>query len=967
MSSTKNLNTLKATFEVCKDPMALVNSQEEITLFNSAFVELFNLPSTREQYSIQNIKHSLFLKKETLIENPYALFKSLSKTNSQEAGVYVQIKKDFTFFLLKSVEIQDPETADSEYLITFQQNNTLDNHHYLDVLESSPAGTWLWDISSGKVTWWGNIEEMFGLKKGEFDGTYEHFKALIYKEDLPEVEKSIAQSLKTGNNYSAIHRVQLKNKEIRWLQENGRIIKGTDGKPEKIAGFVTDITIQKQLQDDRNRYDSFVKYSTGCKFITDLDGKIIFVNDFCRYLLGIQGDSIHGESLELLIAEEYQKNYINIILPAILKDGKWNGELSIQHQTEKTTIPVIFDSFLIFNEKNKPYNIGFSAKDISREVELRKNLLSSQALFESIFKNSIDVILTIDRNFIVNTINRPLGQFSTNEINNNLVLDFLPQDQKDNIKQYLKDCFQSGTLKSFDFEYKLKSNTLIYAATIIPMQKNNQIDSLMIVLRDQTQQKIREIELSKATNAIESSMDAIFSSDLEGLITYANPAAAEKWGYRNVSEMLAERPYVFNYWKEESLPLAQEIMQTLGEEGKYEGEGQLVATKKNGEEFVVRIRSRLIQDKNGNPIGMTGSFHNLSELIKINQELSIKEHELKEAQRIAKIGSWELDLVNNVLHWSDEIYRLLGLEPQSINANFETFLGYIHPDEREIVANAYTSHVEHKTEYDIIHRLISEDKKVYYIHERCETLYDDEGTPLRSLGTAADVTELKEIQIELELLKENLEKIVTERTSELEQINEELEVANSELVSIHTSIIKQEEKYRILAENSGDAVSSYDANLNCTYVSPAIQRITGYTPQESLALSLKDIVHPLDYEKVYLSFQKGLKREENKTTTRYRRKNKDGTFSWMESLATYNFTANNQLENIIVNERDISSQIHIENELRESEERFRGIFENAGTGVVFGDEQGNTILVNEAFENIIGYSHDELYKLNFRD
>ena len=117
------------------------------------------------------------------------------------------------------------------------------------------------------------------------------------------------------------------------------------------------------------------------------------------------------------------------------------------------------------------------------------------------------------------------------------------------------------------------------------------------------------------------------------------------------------------------------------------------------------------------------------------------EAQLKEAQRLAHLGSWELDLTTHRLDWSDEIYRIFELERDRFGASYEAFLGLVHPDDREAVDRAYTSSVRMKTPYEITHRLLLPDGRVKYVQERCQTIYNAEGAPQRSFGTVQDVTE----------------------------------------------------------------------------------------------------------------------------------------------------------------------------------------------------------------------------------
>jgi PAS domain S-box-containing protein len=155
-------------------------------------------------------------------------------------------------------------------------------------------------------------------------------------------------------------------------------------------------------------------------------------------------------------------------------------------------------------------------------------------------------------------------------------------------------------------------------------------------------------------------------------------------------------------------------------------------------------------------------------------QLRQSEARLKEAQRMAQLGNWELDLVNNVLTWSDEIYRIFELDAANFGASYEAFLDAIHPDDRERVNRAYTDSVAKRTPYDIVHRLLMKDGRVKYVNERCETFYDD-GRPLRSAGTVHDVTERHLAEDTVRSLNQELEQRVAERTVELQLANQELE------------------------------------------------------------------------------------------------------------------------------------------------------------------------------------------------
>jgi PAS domain S-box-containing protein len=176
---------------------------------------------------------------------------------------------------------------------------------------------------------------------------------------------------------------------------------------------------------------------------------------------------------------------------------------------------------------------------------------------------------------------------------------------------------------------------------------------------------------------------------------------------------------------------------------------------------------------------------------------------LNEAQRIAQIGSWELDLTTNALVWSAEIYRMFEIDPGAFGASYDAFLNAIHPADRDLVNRTYTDSVRNKTPYDIIHRLQMSDGRIKFVQERCETFYDENGKPLRSVGTVQDVTERKQTE---------------------------------------QALYKAEQRYRKLFEQSPDSIVIIDPGTTAFLeFNETAYRQLGYTHEEFSRLSISDI------------------------------------------------------------------------------------------------------------------------------
>jgi PAS domain S-box-containing protein len=120
--------------------------------------------------------------------------------------------------------------------------------------------------------------------------------------------------------------------------------------------------------------------------------------------------------------------------------------------------------------------------------------------------------------------------------------------------------------------------------------------------------------------------------------------------------------------------------------------------------------------------------------------LTVSEMKLKEANKIAGIGIWELQHVNSRLDWTEGIFELFEIDRKNFKATYEAFLDAIHPDDRAQVNLAYTDSLKNGTPYQITHRLLMPDGRIKWVNESCRTFYDELGSPVHSLGIVQDIS-----------------------------------------------------------------------------------------------------------------------------------------------------------------------------------------------------------------------------------
>lgn len=184
------------------------------------------------------------------------------------------------------------------------------------------------------------------------------------------------------------------------------------------------------------------------------------------------------------------------------------------------------------------------------------------------------------------------------------------------------------------------------------------------------------------------------------------------------------------------------------------------------EEVLARVKTH---------IELAGARDKLETLVESRtHELLENQKRLKKTQQLARLGSWELDLVNGTLYWSDEVFNIFGLKPSEFVPGFEAFLERVHPEDRESVKMTYLTAVKDKLAYDLVHRIIRNDNDdIQYVHELADHVINEDGEVIRSIGTVQDITNLvtldKERQHYLEKFKNSLEKTVIVVSATLEK------------------------------------------------------------------------------------------------------------------------------------------------------------------------------------------------------
>ncbi len=150
----------------------------------------------------------------------------------------------------------------------------------------------------------------------------------------------------------------------------------------------------------------------------------------------------------------------------------------------------------------------------------------------------------------------------------------------------------------------------------------------------------------------------------------------------------------------------------------------------------------------------------IDERNRIEEVLKQSQERLATAQRIAHLGNWDWNILTNELSWSEEIYRIFGLEPETTPTSYEAFLSAVHPEDREFVKESVRCALEEGEPYHIDHRIVLPSNEVRIVHEHAEVTFDQSGEAIRMFGTVQDVTDTRHAEEAVRTSEELLRSIM---------------------------------------------------------------------------------------------------------------------------------------------------------------------------------------------------------------
>ncbi len=327
--------------------------------------------------------------------------------------------------------------------------------------------------------------------------------------------------------------------------------------------------------------------------------------------------------------------------------------------------------------------------------------------------------------------------------------------------------------------------------------------------------------------------------------------------------------------------------------------------------------------KNGKTVAMVGALIDITERRQVQEKLLKNRYYLKKAQEIGKIGTWELDINNNILFWTEESYKIFEV-PFEKKLTVEDFFDTVHPDDRKYVFESWNAALKNKP-YNVVHR-ITVNNKIKWVRQKATIDFDIKNNPVRAIGFTQDITE---------------QKLAAEK------------------------LYDSEERYRLLYENAGIGIGYYTVDGQVIAFNEIALKKIGKQESEVVGKYLHELLPKKDADICLERMKEVLCHKSNMVFEDEAHKHSGP--KWTLNIYSCVQDIAGRVKGIQIMNLDISKIKETEKELRQSEEKFKSYIENAPDGIFLLSKKGKYLNVNAAACKITGYSAEELLQMNFTE
>ncbi len=560
---------------------------------------------------------------------------------------------------------------------------------------------------------------------------------------------------------------------------------------------------------------------------------------------------------------------------------------------------------------NKPTYEELQKKVLELEnklLETKKEATNKNYEYKTFFKNCRQIKLIIDPlNGVIIDANNKASEFYgySHKVIVGMNIKQINTLSNKKIESKLNESNSSSTYdKKFIFEHKLANGeikTVQVQATPIKFDGKNVIHSIITDISEIIEQRKEIVELQANYKSIFENINEIYYKiDKNNKLLLISPVAYKLFGYDKNAVLKDINIYDLYQDKKDR----NKYVEVLKKEGEVRNHIVNLKTKE-GELITVSINSKKILDENGNYNGIVGVFKDVTEREERKNKFKQITTQLKQAQKIAKLGHWFIDFKEDTEIWSDEIYNILELH-KNTKTTPTTFSQFIHPDDVKTENDNWIKALK-TGKYNLSYRLIV-NEKIKWINVNADIIFDKNNQPIECFGITHDITD---------------------------KINTKLALSDSE------------NKYKSIVNSTIDVIFSCDMFGRILYVNEQQEKLFGRTAEEVQAKLFSKYTPKKEIPKFLKELKNVFQNKEvkNLQSVIY---HKDGREIPIE-LNGRVITQNGKLV-AFGSIRDISTRITMQKELEASKEKYENLFEQTSISTIL--HNGTKILeVNEAAVN----------------
>lgn len=518
---------------------------------------------------------------------------------------------------------------------------------------------------------------------------------------------------------------------------------------DSIADYSQIIKTDSITRKDLIAFKKIVGQNEEQKQQIDTLGKTI--DQYILFSSTLLNDIIAGKKVKVLTSlnNEDTKSKLHTIEKLVFQLQKTDAALLASHRlvhdenaTKNRIVVFVLVLLIIFLLVMISLRFRHNYKSFSQ-----KELIESENKYRLLVESAPDAMVIYQNGKIAYVNSRTVQMMKANskdDLIGKSVLEFIYPDQRDFVLSRMQQILSTRVpLPIAEEKFICFDGSLIEVEVkSIPIKFNGEI-AAQAIIRDISERKKAE-NLLKASeeryrSIITASPDGVVITDLQGKCLIASPVAQKIYGV-NEEDIIGS--LITDFIVAADRERAQSNL-ALMFQGVMTGPGEYLGIHQSGSFFNMEANAEFIKDEKGHPQQIVFIIRDITRRKKEAAIIIKNEKSLNEAQRIGKIGSWEFNHQTGELIWSDQLFEIVQRDPKIFQPSFEYFFEMLLPEEADMVKAAFENSIKNHHKYDNVHKVVLPNKGIKYLHQQGETIYDEAGNPLVSIGTTQDITDVK--------------------------------------------------------------------------------------------------------------------------------------------------------------------------------------------------------------------------------